>query len=219
MQPSRLPLTLALIAFALAFISGSYAYATTIRTVPALVPVKDIQQGAELYEEMFQTIRVPAGGTPPQALHGPGQVAGRYAAAPLFQGEIVTARHLTAEAAAAGQIAPAAGQRVVSVPVRAEAVLGGALRPGDLVEVAAAWPGPEGKPGPVEVLAAGVKVVDLRNSSGQSIQAPAGDVATLDSSVPVTALLAVTNGQARSLVGAVESKATLYLWLVGRDGK
>ncbi|HWI64752.1 MAG TPA: Flp pilus assembly protein CpaB [Symbiobacteriaceae bacterium] len=219
MQPSRLPLTLALVAFALAFLSGSYAYAKVLRTVPVLVAIRDIPAGAQVLDDMVQVIRVPAGGTPPQALVGPGQVAGKYAEIPLFQNEIITARHLTATPPAANGVAPGPGQRVVSIPVRPEAVLGGALRPGDVVDVAAAWPGPEGKPGPVEVLVTAVRVVDLRNSSGQSIETADEENAAMDSAVPASVLLAVSSTQAKSLVGAVESKATLYLWLVGRDRK
>jgi len=211
MQPSRLPLTLALITFALAFLTGSYAYARVIRTVPALVAQRDIPAGSALREDLFEVIRVPAGGTPPQALYGPGQVAGKYAAVPLFKQEIISARHLSAEPPMSETIEPAPGERVVSIPVKPEAVLSGALRPGDLVDVAAAYPGPEGKPGPVEVLVTGARVVDLRDGSGQSTRA--------DGAIPASALLAVTSNQARALVGAVEAKASLYLWLMGRDAK
>ncbi|HYF92708.1 MAG TPA: Flp pilus assembly protein CpaB [Symbiobacteriaceae bacterium] len=220
MQPSRLPLNLALIAFALTFLSGSYAYAKIIRTVPALVAVRDLPAGTALHEDMVKVIRVPAGGTPPQALYGPGQVAGMYAVIPLFADQILTARHVSASPLAGDGLAVAPGQRVLSIPVRPEAVLAGALRPGDIVDVAAAWPGADGKPGTVEVLVSAVKVVDLRSSSGQSIhQAKEGPAAAVDSPVPTAALLAVTTNQARTLVGAVESKVPLYLLLVGRDAK
>ncbi|MDF2630113.1 MAG: Flp pilus assembly protein CpaB [Symbiobacteriaceae bacterium] len=217
MQPSRLPLTLALVTFVLALLSGGYAYSRIIRTVPVLVAAQDIPAGSELRETMVEIIRVPAGAMPRQALYGLGQVAGQYAAVPLFASEMLTARHITSSPEAnSGLVALAPEERVVSIPVRPEAVLGGALRPGDVVDVAAAWPG-EGKPGNVQVLVSSVRVVDLRNSSGQPIQADGGE--TPGGAIPATALLAVTAEQGRALVGSVESKASLYLWLVGRDGR
>lgn len=219
MQPSRLPLTLALATFVLALLSGGYAYSKVVRTVPVLVATRDIPAGSELSETLVEIVRVPAGAMPRQALYGLGQVAGQYAAVPLFASEMLTARHITStpETNAGRLTVLAPDERVVSIPVRPEAVLGGALRPGDVVDVAAAWPGPEGKPGDVQVLVSSVRVVDLRNSSGQSIQADGAE--TPGGTVPVTALLAVTSEQGRALVGSVESKATLYLWLVGRDGR
>lgn len=218
MQPSRLPLILALVTFGLALVSGGWVWASVIRTVPALVAVRDVAPGAELNRDMVRVTRVPAGGTPPQALYGPGQVAGMYAAAPIFQDQIITARHISATSPAGkSMISLAPGERVISVPVRPEAVLGGALRAGDIVDVAAAWPGPEGKPGPVEVLVSSVRVADLRNSSGRSIEQIGDDAMDIDGAVPAAVLLVVNAGQARTLVGAVESKATVYLWLVERD--
>jgi hypothetical protein len=58
--------------------------------------------------------------------------------------------------------------------------------------------------------------VDLRNSLGQTI-AVGQDGALPEGAVPAAVLLQVSTEQARSLVGAVESHATLYLWLVGRE--
>ena len=205
MQPARLPLTLALATFVLALLSGGYAYSKIVRTVPVLVAVRDIPAGSELRENLVEIIRVPAGAMPRQALYGLGQVAGQYAAVPLFESEMLTARHITSSPEAnAGQLAVLGpDERVVSIPVRPEAVLGGALRPGDVVDVAAAWPGPEGKPGDVQVLVSKVRVVDLRNSSGQSIQTEAGETAG-GSSAPVPAGGYQRAGTGAGRVGRVE---------------
>ena len=221
MQPSRVPFVLALITFALALVSGTYAYNRVVRSVPALVALRDIPAGAPILPAMVDVIRVPAGGTPPEALWGPGQITGKYAAVPVLQGHILSARQVTdAPTAAPGDVTPAAGQRVISVPVKPEAVLGGALRPGDIVDVAAAWAGqgnePVVKQTDVEVLVHSVKVVDLRNSQGQTL-AVGQDGALPEGAVPAAVLLQVSTEQARSLVGAVESRATLYLGLVGRE--
>jgi Flp pilus assembly protein CpaB len=219
MQRSRLPLTLALVAFALTLVSGAYAYNQLLRTVPVLVASQDIPVGAELVPEMVWIERVPAGGRPDRALFGPGQVSGKYAAVPLFAGELLTDRHVTADKPRQDPLAAAGKeQRVVSVPVKAEAVLGGALRPGDTVDVTAAWPGQDGKPGAVETLAAGVRVVDVRNAAAASTL-DAKDSAGPEGAVPTSVLLLVNVQQGRVMVGAVESKATLYLWLAGRDAK
>ncbi len=217
MQRSRTPLYLALITFVLALIAGGYAYNQFLRTVPALIAVQDVPAGAELTREVVRVIRVPAGGTPPQALFGPGQITGMYAAVPLFADQIITARHITdrpPEVRGFGDLRP--GQRIISVPVRAEAVLGGALRPGDLVDVVAAWSGDREQPAQVQMLAAAVRVVDVRNAAARSIDAAAAEFGP-DGAVPSSVLLQVSGEQAQSLVAAVESKATLYLWLAGRD--
>lgn len=217
MSRSSMPFTLAGIAFALALLSGAYAYNNLLRTVPALVALRDIEPGTEILPGHVRVIRIPAGGRPPRSLWGPGQIAGMYAAVPLFAEQVITSRHVTADPPSAAELPePGPGQRIVSVPVRSEAALGGAARPGDLVDVVAAWPGQDGRPGPVEVLMVGVRLVDLRNSSGLSAGA-AGDEGILsESRVPSAVLLLVNSQQARTLVSAVESKASIYLWLTGR---
>ncbi len=220
MQRSSLPLTLALVTFALALLSGGYAYNQLLRTVPALVAVQDLPAGTELTPDMVRVIRVPAGGRPPRALFGPGQIAGKYAEVPLFAEQVITERHVTGEPPVKDALsALSPGHRIVSVPVKPEAALGGALHPGDLVDVVAAWPGQDGKPGPVEVLATGIRVVDLRNNAGASTSATPAEQDSRTSAVPTAVLLQVANQQARTLVSAVESKAAIYLWLAGRDAK
>lgn len=221
MRRSRLPLVLALVAFGLTLISGGYAYSRLLRTVPVLVAVQDIPAGTELVPDVVRVDRIPAGGLAPSALFGPGQVAGKYAAVPLFAGEALTQRQITSQPPARDPLAGlTAGQRVVSVPVKPEAVLGGVLKPGDIVDVAAAYPPPEGRTATVDILATGVQVIDLRNAAGLSAQAGQTTSAGLqDAAVPTSVLLLVNQQQARTLVGAVESKATIYLWLVGRERK
>lgn len=241
MQRSRLPLTLALVTFALTLLAGGYTYSNLFRTVPALLAVRDLPAGAELTPDLVRVVQVPAGGRVAQALYGPGQITGMYAAVPLFAEEVLTTRHITAQAPVRDPfVGVGPGVRVVSLPVKSEAVLGGAMRPGDMVDVVAAWPGPEGKPGAVEILATAVRVVDLRNAAGGSTGggsagATAGPVAGSgagtgstvgsgmaleggpDATVPTAVLLLVSTQQARQLVGAVESKAAIYLWLTGRE--
>jgi Flp pilus assembly protein CpaB len=223
MQPSRVPFVLALVTFALALVSGAYLYHQVIRSVPALVAVRDIPAGSPILPAMVDVVRVPAGGTPPGALWGKGQVTGKYAAVPLYEGHILSGRQLADTATVVDAVTPEPGQRVVSVPVKPEAVLGGALKPGDIVDVAAAWSaadapaqGQTGRAGPVEVLVHSVRVVDLRNNLGQPITVSA-DSALPDGAVPSSVLLQVSTTQAGALVEAVESRATLYLWLVRRE--
>jgi pilus assembly protein CpaB len=215
MQPSRLPLLLALVTFALSALSGAYAYDRYLQTVPALVAARDVPAGTALTDAMVRVVRMPAGGTPPHALYGPGQIAGMYSAMPLLEGHVLSARQVTAERPEQDPLgALGQGQRVISVPVKPEAVLGGALRPGDTVDVAAAAPGADGKRGPVDVLMSGVRVVELRNGAGQPVGA-GKDQGALDAT-PASVLLLVSPEQAKTLVGAVESRATIYLWLAGR---
>jgi Flp pilus assembly protein CpaB len=207
MQRSRLPLILAFATFILALVAGLWVYQRYLKTVPALVPTRDIAAGTELKSEMVRIVRVPAGQTPPRVLWGPGQLVGKRAAVPLFADQLISERQLSdAAMPVTPGAAPPEGKRLISVPVKATAALGGALKPGDVVEIAAAWGGPEGKPGPVQVLAAGVPIVELR-SPASSLEGTS-----------YTVLLLVSPEQAKALIGAIESKGSLWLWLVGRGG-
>jgi Flp pilus assembly protein CpaB len=204
MQRSRLPLTLALLTFVIALVAGLWVYQRFFKTVPVLVPTRDLAAGAEIAADAVRVVRVPAGQRPPQALWGPGQAVGKRAAVPLFVDQFLSERHVTNVALPfTPGAAPPEGKRLIALPVKAAGALGGSLKPGDLVEVAAAWAGPEGKPGPVSVLASGVPVVEVRTSGP-------------DSAGNYTVLLLATPEQAKALVGAVESKASLWCWLVGR---
>ncbi|HLO04376.1 MAG TPA: RcpC/CpaB family pilus assembly protein [Symbiobacteriaceae bacterium] len=204
MQRSRLPLTLALLTFVIALVAGLWVYQRYLKTVPVLVPTQDIAAGAEIGAGQVRVVRVPAGQRPLQALWGPGQAVGKRAAVPLFVDQFLSERHVTNAAlpfTPGGT--PPDGKRLIALPVKAAGALGGALKPGDLVEVAAAWSGPEGRPGPVSVLASGIPVVEVRISGPES----AGSY---------TVLLLATPEQAKALVGAVESNASIWCWLVGR---
>lgn len=214
MQWSRWPLVMAALTFGLALFSGIYAYTMLLQTVPVLIVVGDLPAGTLLRPDMVKVRYIPAGGRSPGALIGPGQAVGHFAALPLLAHQVLTDRHLLDQPPARDPLTGIVeNQRVVSVPVRADAALGGALAPGDRVDVAAAWPG-ENRPGLVEVLASGVTVVDLRNRAGESTLAIGGPPTD---PVPVTALLLVSSPQAHNLSAAAESRATLYLWLMGRE--
>ncbi|MGE5673463.1 MAG: Flp pilus assembly protein CpaB [Mycobacterium leprae] len=217
MRKVQTPLVLALVAFVLALVAGGFAYNRVFRTVPALAMLQDQPAGVALTADMVKVIRIPASGLPPQALYGPGQIGGKYAAVPLLAGQILSARQISATPPVADPYTTLTPQqRIISVPVRQELALGGALRPGDRVDVVAAWPAQESKPSTVEVLASAVPIVDLRNSAATSITAAKKD-GTGNSAVPTSALLLVNSQQARALVSAVESKASLYLWLAERE--
>ena len=208
MQRSRLPLTLALIAFGLALIAGGYAYNRLLKTVPALILVQDVAPGTELTPHMVEVIRIPAGGVPPRALYGPGQITGQYARYQLLADQILTTRHLSSEPPIQDPLRSLGrDERAVAIPLRPEAVAAGSVKAGDLVDLAAAWPGPEGKPGPVTVLAPGARVLDLRDSSGKPVSA---------GGKPAAAIVAVSAAQATSLTGAMESNAAIHIWLAGR---
>lgn len=215
MQRSRLPLMVALVAFGLTLVSGAYAYNSLFRTVPALVAVQDLAQGAELTAELVRVVRLPAGGRPARGLFGPGQVAGMYATVPLFADELLTDQHITSEQPARDPVI-GKGQRIISVPVKPEAVLGGALRPGDLVDVTVAWPAQDAKPSVVETIVTNIRVIDVRNGSATSAVRTKDDAET-DSAVPASVILLIDTTSAKALVTAVESKAAVYLWLAGRE--
>jgi pilus assembly protein CpaB len=214
----RTPLILAAIAFLLSLGAGWYAWQTRFRTEEAVVAVRDLPAGHRLSPGDVERRLLPAGGRPAGSVTHSGQLAGKYTAYPLLKDQVLTLRHLAETpptATLAERLPP--GQRVVSVSVRPETVLGGALAPGDTVDLLVAWPADgEKQTVRVETLAAGLTVVDIRNQSGLSTREKPEYGSP--GAVPHAVLLRVSPSQAQRLIAAAETKgASLYLLLAGAE--
>lgn len=227
MRVPRLPLMLAAVTFCLALGLGARAWREHFTTEPVLRVRITVPAGEPVGREVAEQVAVPAGSRPPGALTSLDQLAGLWARVELVPGEYLLRGHLTAEApprALYERMRP--GMRAVSLPVRPEAVLGGALAAGDLVDVLAAYsPLQEGAAATTRTLAQGLRVLDVRNSAGTSTSPEVSDAAAgpdaaaelPGQAVPAAVLLEVDPQLAPDLIAAAEEKATFYLLLAGHQ--
>lgn len=243
----RAPLVLAAAAFAAALVLGARTWQAHFRTEPVLRVTREVPAGAPLDPSAVEVVAVPLGARPPGALASPSQVQGRWARVTLVPGEYLLEGHTTPvppPRLLAQRTAP--GARVLSIPVRPEAALQGALRAGDRVDAYAAFPAGQGGP---RLLAAGVRVMDVRSADGASIgggdpaegggvtaeweaggsAGAAGPGRPLGAAagtwpdrparaVPAAVLLEVTPEQAVALLEALAARAEIYLALAGHRG-
>lgn len=217
MRLPHLPLLLAAAAFLLALFAGARQWQAHFRTVPILRVQAPVAAGQPVPAAAVAVVQVPAGGRPPGALTGTGALAGRWARVPLLPGETLLEAHLTAEPpplALADRLPP--GRLLLSVPVRPEAALQGALQPGDRVDAWAIFPARDGQPGRVQPLARGLPVLDVRNAEG----APTGAAARGEApgrGLPAAVLLAAAPEEATAVLGALANGGDLFLLLSGRQ--
>lgn len=108
--------------------------ATPGDTRPVVVATADLSRGTTLSGAMLRTMEVPDAYRPPGALSRPGDAAGRTLVADVAAGEAITATRL-ARGGPLAALVPA-GLRAVPIAVPLHA---GALRPGDRVDVLAAF--------------------------------------------------------------------------------
>lgn len=216
MQVPKTPLVLAAVAFVLALAAGARQWQAHFRTVPVLRVRAEVPAGQPVPQAAVEVVQVPAGGRPEGALGRVQALAGRWARVPLVPGEILLEGHLTSErprTELADQVQP--GRRVLSIPVRPEAALQGALKPGDIVDAWAVFPAASPGPDHVQALAAGLRVMDVRNSEGAPTAAAAAAEAP-GRAVPAAVLVEVTPEQAAAVLSALTARGEVFLLLAGR---
>ena len=163
----------------LASLAGVLYYGHT-QEAPTLVAEHDLQVGRQLIAGDLMVRRVPASSLPEGALNSPDQAIGQFVAFPLMTGQYLTPRHLShgpAGSALTGGLPVPPGDRILSLPATPAAAVGGALAPGDLVDVIAV-PDP-GKGSPATgldpagntVLGQRVLVIGLRTDQGTPLEA------------------------------------------------
>lgn len=184
--------------------AAAWMYVSDGRQEKALVLARDVPAGQRLVEADVGYKAVARGALPPGALADPGAVIGMYARGPLPQGQYVVDRQLDANAGRAlaeSIFEPPVEWALVALPISVEHALGGALSPGQKVDVYAVA---KRSAGPAEILAPGARLVDLRSLEGQSLALarPAG----LDADEPIgSALLAVPRALLAGIIARIES--------------
>lgn len=165
----------ALLALALAagLLAGGI-YLAASRRVVVVVAAHDLDATRALVADDLTTRDFSADAVPDGALDDVGRAVGRLPRMPLVRGQLVLATVLTDRpvAFASGLVAPR-GTRAVAIPAGPVQAVGGALTAGsrvDVVSIPAAGRAPAGRP--VELLAAGVLVLDVRGESGVALPRP-----------------------------------------------
>ncbi len=172
----RVRRTVYLVVFVVASLVAAGAYWLAQPRTQVLRATVDVPVFTQLTPDMIEVVRVSPVGVPPNAARSPDAVVGMYAALPILAGQDVDSRALEAipGSQAFGFGAPIGpGKVAFALPVTAEQAVGGALRPGALVDViavpartTAAGDGAAAEP---VVLGQGLVVLALRSTDGQDM--------------------------------------------------
>jgi Flp pilus assembly protein CpaB len=161
----------------LSVIAGAVYYNHT-REAPALVATHDLSVGTRIQSADVALRSVNPASLEGAVLRNADQAVGQTVSSPIFQGQFVDARQLAASSnaamLAAGLQLPQ-GDRIIGLPITPAAAVGGALKPGDLVDVLAI-PNPAKEASlldqpvsPPTVLGKDVLVVGLRTDDGAAV--------------------------------------------------
>lgn len=174
--------------------------------VQVVVPARDIPPYTVITEADLTTAPVPAGGEDPAAARSAPEVVGRLALYPLYKGEQVRRERLVDPSVVKDR-------QVISLGIDVARCVGGALQPGNLVDVW--WVNDPAVPGTWQLAASDAVVLDLKDSSGKSVvqqqppaliqQAVAGSQGP--SSPPSVVVLAVKNADVPRVVGGASMKS------------
>jgi len=175
--------------------------------IPVVVPTVAVAPYTMLEPRMLRTVLVPAQGVHPQALRQVDEAAGRFTLTALWPGEQVLSGMLSAASGPSSLRARLADTaRAMFLPATASHVLGGAISPGDRIDVVFVRRGLDG-PVSAQVLVEDLTVLDVRTEQGRAY----GDAAE----EPIAgALVAVEPEQAQKLALALEA-GSLYILLRG----
>lgn len=186
------------------------------QTVPVVVAARDLGVPRRLEAGDVQVASFPRDGIHPMAIHDPAAAAGRVLLSPAVAGEPILSGHLAPEKGegSALQATLAEGERAFFLPIPLDRAIGGALRPGDTVDVIFSRRAQRNEQAFARIMLAGVKVIDVRDPSGR----PASAGGDGGEAVPAGAVVAVTDRDAERLVFALE-EGRLYLALArGPEG-
>jgi Flp pilus assembly protein CpaB len=123
----------------LSAIAGFFYYANT-EQASALVATHDLKVGTQLQDSDLAIQRVNPSSIGSEVFRGPDQAVGQYVAFPVLKGQFLDPRQImaskNAELLGTGLRVPV-GSRIIGLPVTPATAVGGALKPGDLVDVIA----------------------------------------------------------------------------------
>lgn len=179
-----------------------------------LVLARDVPPGQRLVEADLGYRTTERGALPPGAIADPGLAVGKHARGPLPRGQYLVAGQLGADAGralAGSSFELPAEWSLVALPVEFEHALGGALSPGQAVDLYAVA---KRSAGPAEILAPGARLVDLRSPGGRSLalaRAPAADADEPIGSV----LIAVPRALLAEIIARIESSHFVLVTAAG----
>lgn len=225
--------------FILALLAGALYYGHT-REITVVVASQDLKVGSRVSDSQLQTRRVHPNSIPAGAARTAELVAGRLVTVPVLAGQYVPLRALS-ERPGTGigvGIDVPRGFKVISIPVAPAFAVGGALRPGDYVDVLAmSTPLPAGVqrppapvqppaltgaaiggagqgPSPAELVGRHVLVVGLRSEQGAAVEEPASGGRGLNfASAKVGSLLLAIPPQDTTRYLAAAAASTFFIAL------
>lgn len=157
------------------------------RQSQALVLSRDIPPGHLLAAPDLEIRSAPQGAIPEGAIADPADAVGRHARGPLPRGQYLVAKNLDegkARALAESSFEMPIGWSLVALPIDYEHALGGALDPGQRVDVYAVAKRTGAQ---AEILAPGARLVDVRSNDGLSLALARGP--GVDADEPVGSVL------------------------------
>ena len=179
-------------------------YAADERGERVLVLARDVPAGQRLVEADIGDRAAARGTLPPGHLVDPAAAIGLHARGPLPRGQYLVAQQLAADpgrALAESSFALPAEWSLIAVPMEFEHALGGALSPGQAVDLYAVT---RRAVGPAQILVPGARMVDVRSPDGQSLalSRPTG----LGADEPIgSVLLAVPRALLAEIIARIES--------------
>lgn len=161
----------------LSLAAGAIYYVNT-RDEAVVVAKGDLHVGSTLSDSSVTVKRVHPGSIPDGSARRVSDVAGKYVAWPILDGQYIPLKALTQDRTAliAGGLKVPTGYRALSVPVTAADAAGGVLRPGDYVDVLAVpkTQAAGASPPPATMLGKHVLVLGMRTDQGQALDNNSG---------------------------------------------
>lgn len=203
----------------LSMIAGFFYYSHT-RESMALIATHDLRVGSRIEDSDVRVRLVNPSSIGEDVLQAPNQAVGQVVSFPILEGQFIGGRQIAASRNAnliASGLDVPAGYRIIGLPVVPAAAVGGALKPGDRVDVIAI-PNPSKSVGLIDELPTtpvtigkNVLVLGLRTEQGTQVD-QADRVLNLGNAKPASVLLAIAQSD-EAAYSAAFSSSTFVLAL------
>lgn len=184
---------------------GFWIYATNYQELmPIVVAARDLPAFSTIRPSDLTKRMVPLGSVDPNTVQAESGLVGMQLLSPVYQGEAIRQERLATEEGlqqtpAGVSVAQRPGELLIGLHVDVVAVVGGALLPGDVVDVYVVPQGQE-----AQLAAVAVRLVELRTQAATTYD-PRGSTGS-----PTVAVVRVEEAQVRSLLSAAaKGKLTL----------
>ncbi|HLS88458.1 MAG TPA: Flp pilus assembly protein CpaB [Sphingobacteriaceae bacterium] len=193
-----------LLAVAMALLTAVLVYNYLSRfaeTMPVVVAARDLEGPRLIEAGDVKVVPVPVGSVHPLAFNDPGAVVGQWLKGSAVAGEMLLAPHLAGGPTGGSPLQIVLQQNQVGffLPAPLERMLGGAVSPGDKVDLIFVGSRGRGEQARSDLLAAAVPVLEVRDQDGL----PLADEGR-GRSLPAGLVLAVTPFDAQRLAFALE---------------